>query len=237
MRLARSFRWPDDTFAFINQLYWAYDFSEGGQGARARAGPVEGGHLCVAMVRAARQFFYAARFDPRAPRVGEDEYRALVRAVIDVDPRRRTPLEPPVTIPGYSDLYRFSLDHEALLRAEIGGPLLTYVQRGNWRMIMPFSLRELRASAERWLDALERGHPAIVRVVNFPGVDINHSILLYAAEASPLEIRFHAYDPNDETGPVSFVFDRATATFRYPPAAYFRGGSVKMYEVYDGFLF
>jgi hypothetical protein len=104
-------------------------------------------------------------------------------------------------------------------------------------MIFPFAPRQKRAAVEGWIEDLARGLLPVVRVVNFPTVDINHTLLLFAAEASPVEVRFSAFDPNNTAAPVSFVFQRADASFLYPATSYFRGGTVQVYEVYDGFFF
>ena len=189
------------------------------------------------MTRATRQFLYAARFAPDAPPVSEAEYRARVRTVLESDPRREGPSAPPVTIPGYSDLRSFSRAFEGILKHETAGVAAAYLQRGNWRMIFPFAPRQQRATARELVDDLARGHPPIVHLVNFPSIDINHSLLVFEAEETPLEIRFLAYDPNDASQPVQLVFDRATATFQLGRTEYFAGGPVKVYEIYDGFFF
>jgi hypothetical protein len=81
------------------------------------------------------------------------------------------------------------------------------------------------------------GHPPIVHIVNFPRITINHSVVIFDVESGPTEIRFDAYDPNDNEQPGLLVFDRATATFRFSSTDYFAGGTVKAYEIYDGLFF
>lgn len=237
--LERRFDFERDGLGFANELYWEYDFDAppGAPVTHARPTAVEGGHRCVGMAKAVRQFFYAARFAPDQPAVDDASYRVLVRAVLASDPRRETPLEPPIVIPGYPGLRSFSRAHRAVLEEELGGALTTYFQRGNWRMIVPFAPRQLRASAKSWAEDLAAGQLPVVRVVNFPNVDVNHTLMLFAVEETPLELRFQAYDPNDAEAPVSFSFERATATFQYPRTEYSRGGPVKVYEIYHGLLF
>jgi hypothetical protein len=62
-------------------------------------------------------------------------------------------------------------------------------------------------------------------------------VLVFHAEPTPSEIRFHAYDPNDVERPVVLVFDRASASFRFPGTAYFAGGPVNVYEIFTGVFF
>ena len=140
-------------------------------------------------------------------------------------------------IPGYPDLQSFSAAHEALLKAALAGPWQSYLQRGNWRMIFPFTARHQRRLARRLLASLARGWPPIVHVLRYPELTINHLVLVFDAEETPAEIRFLTYDPNDAAHPVVLTFDRVADTFFYAPTPYFPGGPVKAYEVYDGLLY
>jgi hypothetical protein len=235
----RRFDFERDSLAFSNKLYWRYDFSQPGAVAVApeTGTPPEGGHRCASMARAVRQFFDAASFDPGAPRVSDAEYRERVREVLETNPRQAGPRSARIVIPGYSGLRSFSREHEAIIDPELGGAAASYLQRGNWRMIFPFAPRQNRAGVEGWVEDLARGRLPVLRVVNFPTIDVNHTLVLFAAEPSPLEVRFFAYDPNEASTPLSFVFRRADASFHYPRTSYARGGTVQVYEVYDGFFF
>src|SRR3990172_1202977 len=132
--------------------------------------------------RAARQFFYSARFAPDVPAVSDVEYRALIRAVLQSNPRSKAPSAHPVVIPGYPDLRSFSRDQERALKQELGGRLAAYVQRGNWRIVYPFAPRQQRATARDLIQDLRRGHPPIVHLVNFPKIDINHALMVFGFE-------------------------------------------------------
>lgn len=230
---ARAFDFERDTFAFVNEVYWVHDVPEG----RRRAADVENGQRCVAMARIARQFFRSARFAPEQPKLGGAAYRDLVRQVADGDPREEASPGPAVVIPGYAGLRDFSEAEEALLKQQLGGRWRSYVQRGNWRMVFPFALRQQRATANELAADVARGHPPIVRLVTFPRITVNHTVLVYEAESSPTQIRFRAYDPNDTDAPALLVFDRATATFRFGGTEYAPSRVVDAYEIYDGFFF
>jgi hypothetical protein len=225
----RSFDFARDTFSFTNDLYWSYD-------APPRSGPVEFGQRCVSVVRSVRQFFHGARFTGAGP-ASEAEYRALVRAVLATDPRDEAPAAAPIRIPGFADLRSFSRAHERLLKEELGGSAASYLQRGNWRMILPFSRQDQRATAEALEARLAHGGLPVLRAVNFPVIDINHAVLVFDAEPGVGEIRFRAYDPNDTERPVVLVFDRASGSFRFPHTAYFAGGAVNVYEIFTGPFF
>jgi hypothetical protein len=227
----RRFDFARDTFAFANDLYWSYDGA-----APPRDRPVEFGQRCVNVARSARQFFHAARFTGGAP-VSDDEYRERVRAVLAWDPRDDAPAALPVDIPGFGDLRSFSRAYERLLEQELGGPVASYLQRGNWRMILPFTRGSQRATADALLERLARGGLPIARVVNFPVIDINHAVLVFDAEPREGEVVFRAYDPNDVDRPLELRFELERARFRFPTTAYFAGGPVDVYEIFTGPFF
>jgi hypothetical protein len=187
------------------------------------------------MARAVRQFYASARFDAAAPAADPETYRELVRRVLATDPRR--PDRRHVVIPGYADLQSFSADHVELLQTEIAGPWLSYLQRGNWRMIFPFTARNQEAVAGRFLASLAAGWPPIAHVLRYPWLTVNHLMLVHAAEETPSEIRFHTYDPNDAESEVMLTYDRATHVFSLAATPYFPGGPVKAYESYHGLLY
>jgi hypothetical protein len=186
------------------------------------------------MARAARQFYAAAEFEPAAPAVDTHDYTARVQQVLATDPRR--PPEARVVIPGFADLRSFSAAHESLVQSVLPGPLPSYLQRGNWRMIFPFTARHQRAIARALTASLAREWPPIVHVLRYPKLTINHMMLVFDAEETPAEIRFHAYDPNDAATPVLLTYERATHVFSLSATRYFPGGPVKAYEVYDSLL-
>lgn len=230
---------PDaDVFAYDNQLYWDYRGGVAtGEGSVADEPGPAFGQRCAVMARQARQFHYAARFDPSLPRVSDEAYRELASRVLASDFRRESPLDDPVVIPGFANLREFSREHERLLKELTGGRWRTYLQRGNWRMIFPFSLRHQHRTAESLLRSLAEGHTPIVHVMNFPHIDVNHTTLLYRAEADVREIRFVGYDPNAPQRPLALRYDRESARFFLAPTHYFPGGPVVAYEVYHGWLY
>lgn len=234
----RPFSFAHDTFAYVNELVWSYHFDADGRLIDvARETPTEFGQRCAVMVRAARQFLVHARFEPDAPRIDRQGYADLVARVLARNPRRKLPDAEPVVIPGYAGLRELSEDHEDLLKRAIGGPWRSYVQKGNWRMIYPFLRFQQQRTADDLVDDLRRGEPAIVHVVRFPKITINHTVLVFDAEETREEIRFAFYDPNDAREPLMLRYDRALRTFYYPATPYFGGGPVRVYEIYDGPLY
>ncbi|MBI5802269.1 MAG: hypothetical protein HZA92_16280, partial [Verrucomicrobia bacterium] len=142
-----------------------------------------------------------------------------------------------VVIPGYAGLREFSTAREAELKDECGGAWRSYLQRGNWRMVFPFSRGGQQAEAARLASQIQIAALPIVHVLRFPQLTINHTLLLHAAHEALHSIEFSAYDPNVPEREVMLSFDRATRTFTLPPLHYFTGGRVDAYEIYRGWIY
>lgn len=228
------FRLPADGFAFANQTVWEYRI-EPGRFRWSRRVPRPAFALrCGNMARAARQFHVHARFDPALPPADAAAYDALVRQVVARSPRRQDPSRDPVVIPGFADLRSFSRAHEALLKNALGGAWRSYVQRGNWRMIFPFTAGHQRRTAAHLRAAVAAGRAPIVHVLRYPRITLNHFVVVFAARETPAAIYFEAYDPNDADAPILITWERRARTFVYARTPYFPGGPVRAYEIYDG---
>ena len=134
----KQFDLSRDSFSFTNELRWVYEFPKSGQVLTHKVEPApEYFFRCFPLVRSAREFFYHAEFRPDLPKAGPDEYRDLVRAVIHRN--SRYPAEPNerIVIPGFQDLHEFSAEYRELLKSQCGGPLQSFFQRGNWRIMFP----------------------------------------------------------------------------------------------------
>jgi len=233
-----AFVFPDETFAFANELVAAYEPGPDGRLHMVpRSVSPEYRQNCVAMSRAVRLIHVHARFDPSLPRADEVTYRERIEAVMSRDPRKKRPVADRIVIPGYPNLFAFSQGEEALLKDIVDDRWGAYVQRGNWRMILPFTRGQQSGMADRLLTALHKGEPPVVHVVRFPAIDINHTVFVYAAEQTPEEIFFDFYDPNYPDVRLRMRYDRARRTFEYPKSEFFAGGPVRAYEVYDGLFY
>jgi hypothetical protein len=226
-----------DVFDFVNGLRWTYSHNATQARAEERRSDNVIDQRCSQMARAVRQFFYASRFEPEAPVVSEEEYARLVDRVMKSSFRHTEKAADPIVIPGFADLRSFSAAYPDTVKRSLGGSWRTYYQRGNWRMIFAFSPKHQRRTAESLLASLEGGRPPIVHVVRFPHITVNHTLLLYRAEATATEIRFLAYDPNDPQHEVSLRYDRGDAQFDFQRTSYWRGGPVSTYEVFRDFLY
>jgi hypothetical protein len=236
---APPFRFDRDTFAFPNETAWAYELDEANWTMRWHTKDPRPDFVlrCGNMASAARQFHLQARFDPAAPTLDDAGYTALMRQVIARDPRRQELATDPVVIPGYPDLRSLTAAHEAAAKSALDAAWQSYLQRGNWRMIFPFTMAEQRDEANTIAASVRAGTLPIVHVIVFPILTVNHMLLIYAVEETPAEIRFTAYDPNIADAPLVFTWDRGDRSFHFPRTDYFMGGPVRAYIVYDGLLY
>ncbi len=230
----RPFKFRHDSFAFANELKWHYkmDPVTGERTDTEENKDADYALHCFVLARSARQFFQFARFDRNLPKVSEDDYRKLVESVIAHDPAISEPAEQRVVIPGYASLHRFSAEHEALLKGSLGSAVHSYIQRGNWRMVFPFSAGHQQEMARTLAAEIRANRPPIVHLVLFPRIKINHAVLLYGVKEKKHVTRFKVYDPNDAKHPLELTWDARERVFKLPPNNYFPGGTVDVYEVY-----
>ncbi|MDB5974296.1 MAG: hypothetical protein JWR07_1056 [Nevskia sp.] len=235
----RAFSFERDTLSFDNETEWRYQHGSpaGYSVASDKDGESEYTLHCFVMSRSARQFFQFAHFDVSKRRVDDDTYRQLIKQVIAHDPSETEPLPERIVIPGYSGLRSFSVAKEALLKDELGSAAQSFLQRGNWRMIFPFSHDHQEETANSMLAEIRKHRPPVVHMATFPKITINHAVLLYAASETDSNIRFQVYDPNNAAKPTTLSFDRAKRSFTFPPNIYFAGGEVDVYEVYRSVVY
>lgn len=235
---SKPFQVSRDSFAYPNELLRTYVFHPDGRTTSHDTRPKPDYALhCVPMARAAREFFYHARFDPALPKCSAAEYRDLVRQVIGRDSRCPSPDFERILIPGFPSLAEFSAAFAELLKAECGGAWRSYTQRGNWRMIMRFSRAHQGRAAESLAASLAEERLPIVHLVDFPRLKINHTVLLIRAERRPEGLLFEAYDPNQPARPALLRFDAASRQFLFEASHYFRGGPVNVYEVHKNAIY
>lgn len=236
--IQRNFSFPEDTFAFANELELEYTFDDdGGWHTSRKNPPVEYSQRCFPLSRTAREFFYHARFDPASSRASEPEYRELIRTVIRRNSRQRSSAEERVLIPGFVNLHSFSAAYPDLFRSECGEKWQSYLQRGNWRMVFPFTHRHQSGTAAEITEMLDHGELPIVHVVTFPSLALNHGLMVFDYVRTGDKILFLGYDPNDPTQPIEVNYDSVQRQFCFPGTDYFRGGDVNLYLVYKGICY
>lgn len=232
----RTFVFERDTLAFANELVSAPGAAVGMTRA-PESGPVRPyRQRCFPMVRAVRLFWEHADFDASPGGDGGDDGKVLrskMASVLRRDPRREPEAGASrVRFEGVDGLRALSRRNESMMKELCGSRLASYVQRGHWRMVLPFGRRGQIAEAERIQAKIRRGRLVIVHVVRFPSMTINHALLLYSVEETPAGWTFLAYDPNEPDRPVPLLMDATSRRFIYSPTRNFAGGWVNVYEVY-----
>jgi len=229
----RPFNFQTDTFAFPNELTWTYEYdAQGKWTTHTRKPKPDYSQHCFVIARSTRQFYLNARFDASEPVADQATYRRLIQRVVSSNPRKgRSDIEK-IVIPGFPNLRSFSQAQENLLKAECGPAWQSYVQRGHWRIVFPFSRRHQQNTARVLLAEIAYGRPVVVHLVRFPQLTINHALVVFGAKEEKNEIQFLAYDPNRPAEPRVLNYDRASRTFLFAPNDYFPGGRVDVYQVY-----
>jgi hypothetical protein len=230
----QQFAFARDSFAFANELVWEYrhDPQTGRTTTQVRNPKPDYTLRCFVLTAAARKFFHHARFDPALPRLEAREYLPLIRRVLARSPRQVSATAVRVCLPGFEGLRSFSAAFEALLKAECGGAWRSYVLRSHWRMVFPISRRNQANTMARLQRTIARDGTAVVHLVLFPKLTINHGVVLFGARAVPEGMAFDVYDPNDPRQPVTLTYHRDTRTFHLPANAYWAGGNLDVIEIY-----
>jgi hypothetical protein len=234
--IGRPFDFYTDTFSYPNELIWEYRFdpATGKASIRKNDPPPAYAHHCFAVVRSARQFFLHGTFLPDRSPLDATGYRRIVRFITRRSVSRPSIPANRIAIPGFANLRQFSAAHSDLLRQNCGGAWQSYTQRGNWRMILPFTRRGQAEMATELQRGLASGRLPIVHVVTFPRLTINHVLLIFGVSASGGGLEFHCYDPNICEKPLTLIYDQASRAFIFPRTHYFPGGKVNVYEIYRG---
>lgn len=231
------FCFETDTFAFANETVWNYVNGT----VQPAAAPEKGKPLytrrCFVVSRATVQFWKFARFDSAATPLPEKE---LARRIRQVAARSvwKSPLSPEekIVLTGYRNLREISTAHAGVFQAHMGLGWPIYFRIGNFPIVIPMTARDkARINAEMLAD-LDVGVPTILWLYNFPKLDINHAVVVYAAERSENQIRYRVYDPNYTDAPKTLEFDPVTNQFIYQPTFYYKGGPVTARPVYRGYF-
>jgi hypothetical protein len=231
----RPFDFQHDTFAYANEL--VFSVQNGVHTADAKPQKLEHAYTrrCFIMAAGVVQFWKHARFEPQAPPVSAEE---LARRIRDVRDRAAWwPGEPPdrrVVFPGFASLHELSEREGRLLRANMGAGWTTYFHLRKFPMPFepsPEDEGRLCDTIQHWL---HQGHPVVVWVYNFPGVNINHAVTVFEEiePTQPRQVAFRVYDPNYTDAPRTLIYDRITQSFSYEKTFYFTGGPVHVRPMY-----
>lgn len=118
------------------------------------------------------------------------------------------------------------------MKHECGGAWRSYALRSHWRMVFPISRAHQAQTAANLFQAIRRHEAPVIHLVRFPQLNMNHGMVLFAAEEASDTIRFQAYDPNDPEKPSVLTYEHATKTFSLPRNLYWSGGQLNIIEIY-----
>ena len=230
----RTFQFERDTFAYPHELVWKYHFDPvtGAMSVENSNPPPTYFHRCFVMVRATRQFFYHARFEPDMPPVDTGTYEKLIREVVARNPRKPCSEKERIVIPGFEGLREFSQTHEVLLKAECGAAWESYFLRSHWRMIFPMMPWHRSRMARKLKKSLPKRGLTLVHLFKFPKITINHGVVLFGFTELDQTIEFDVYDPNIPEHPVKLVYEKKRRQFTFAPNRYWGGGPLKVVEIY-----
>jgi hypothetical protein len=214
-----------DTFAFPNLVR-----------AEHPERTVDFANYCIIMSRGATQFFRFARFEPDAPPVSDAEYTRLTRQVMAIGA-----WEPPraagerIVIPGYPDLYAFSREREAALKAAFDWNRLSMAHWRTWRVALPLPADHQPRLAVELRQEIDAGRPAPLMISNFPHPDaLNHAVLVYGYRTgAAATVEFLAYDPNDPGTPLGIHYDPGTTGFWLEPTPYSPPGRIRAFRLFS----
>jgi hypothetical protein len=229
--IAREFDPRRDAFSFSNDTVLNYEVTPDGRLLTSRKAKSDRPtHCCFLFTRSAMQFWQFARFEPRQPRISEDEYRRRIVALFKINPWEKR--EERIAFPGYADLWSFSKAHEKTIRDSLGSWLLTYLRVGNWRVMNPVIRWRQRSIAETLFAHVSRGEVRAIFLAKLP--HMNHVVLVYHAERLPDGgMRFSTYDANFAGKPMRLDYVAKSNLFDFPKCFYWPGGTLRGMPVYD----
>jgi hypothetical protein len=234
----RPFNFDTDTFAFSNETVWNYV-----NGSVQADSSYEQEHKrnytrrCFVVTRAAVQFWKFARFDPQAQPLDSERLAGRIRQVTErsvwlpaLSNKER------IVFPGYPNLREISSASAGVFQANIGLGWPIYFRAGMMPIIAPV-LRGIEAQLNDEIFAdLQKKYPTIVWLYNFPSLNMNHAVIVFAGRQEGERYIYRVYDPNYANAPKTLSYDVARRTFFYQPTFYFKGGSVSARAVYRGLL-
>jgi len=233
----RSFDFQHDTFAYANVLVFSPQRDPHDADPKPQNHEHSYTRRCFIMAAGVIQFWKYARFDPQASPVSADELARRIRRVRDR--AAWWPSEPPekrVVFPGFASLRDLSEREGPALRANMGAGWTTYFQFRKYPMPFVPSHRHQAQVNEQVKLWLAYGQPLVLWLYNFPRVNINHAVTVFAEvpATEPGQFAYLVYDPNYTDVPRRLVYHTASRSFSYENTFYFVGGTVHVRPMYLG---
>jgi hypothetical protein len=224
---APGFDFERDAFAFPNVIR-----------ARYPAGTKDlYANYCFVLARGLRQFAQFARFDPAGPHLSHDEYVELVRQVTARPPwKPALPAGERVVIPGYAGLREFSRAEEGAVKAGLNGRWWTWVHWTNWRVGFRATPEEQEQVAQEIVDELGAGRLVQLLITNWPKIELNHTVVVYAYRMNGPALELTVWDPNNPESPGLITFDTAERRFWATSVYDTEFGDIRAFRMYYSWL-
>ena len=185
---------------------------------------------CFVMTRAAMQFHKFAEFRPDLPKASDSKYRELIEQLSRIPVWSSGPSSK-IIIPGYKDLYSFSLEHRQVLQKNLGKWWPPYWRLGNWRIVFP----EPRSSQQHiafWLkNELDAGSVRAIYMTRFKW--LNHCLIAYSYRTTPDgDLVFNVYDVNQPAKVVHLQYHASDRSFYLDKTWYYSDRLVSILKLY-----
>ena len=231
---AEGFNYSRDTLSFANWTVFTYE------NGRIVSQKNKFGHhysrRCFVMTRTVEQFYKFARFEPRAPKLDDNQLRKRLRAITRTQPwRDPLPPEKRIVIPGYRNLRELSQDKTRLMQRNIGLGWVVYLRPGNVRMFYLHGKNYQKKMHDLVEETLARQDFFIAYLSDFPILHINHSVLIYkhaAPRSADGTDHYLVYDPNHPDKPHHLEWLPAKNEFSYQKDREFVGGFTRVFQIY-----
>lgn len=235
---ASSFRFDRETLAFVNST--VFEYHEGRAQVRKAVAdkdkPKPYTRRCFVMSRTAMQFHKFARFDPHSPPLDDKALAVRIREVTRKPPwHEELPDDQRINFAGYASLRTMSEERAAVLQENIGLGWPTYWRVGNMRMFFKHDEEYQEKTRANMEATLARGDLFVAYLSDYPHLNINHAVLVYARKPAPNRNgvdRYLVYDPNHPDAPRELKWSPAMRVFNYQKDEEFLGGFVRVYQVY-----
>lgn len=230
---SRAFNPTTDVFSFSNELYFDYKPTESDDvniSHQAKRKIPDYSRHCFILTRSALQFYKFAEFRPDLPKVSDAKYCKIVKRLSRIPAWSSRPSKK-IAIPGYPDLYAFSVEHKLLFQKKLGLWWAPFWRIGNWRIVLPVprsGQKKLAGWLKNELDA-ERIHA--IYITRFK--PLNHCLVAYKYAIQPNgDLVFNVYDPNQPGKIVHLTYQSSNCSFYFDKTSYYKGGLITALKLY-----
>jgi hypothetical protein len=190
-------------------------------------------NYCFVLAHAARQFAQFARFDPKLPKLDHAGYVARVEQVVARPAREATlPPDDRIVIPGYASLRAFSRAEERAVKEGLGGRFWTWVHWTNWRVGFAASPEDQEQVAREIVAELGEGRLVQLLVTNWPKIELNHTVVVYAYRMEGKALQLTVWDPNNPATPGIITFDTTGRRFWATSVYDTEYGDIRAFRMY-----